>query len=138
LERRIGGTSEPVPTRFNGSFEESAAIAAAIAELAAQQLGHRRERLNADTSIYEYGADSVIGAKLCRAIEEKFAVPIKLRDLLENDTISQLASIVSTRLGKRAPAAITDPQWDRALREFKAGQLDVQTMERLVKAAVSA
>ncbi len=65
---------------------------------------------DADADFFELGGHSLLATQLVARMREEFAVPVTLRDLLENRTIARLSAVVDARLGDggRSPASRDD------------------------------
>ena len=64
----------------------------------------------ADADFFELGGHSLLATQLVARMREEFAVPVTLRDLLENRTIAQLSAVVDAR---RAGAGESSAGWDQ-------------------------
>lgn len=72
-----------------------------LAELFAETLG--LDDIGADADFFEYGGDSLAAIELLAAIDERFGVDLRDRDLLDAPTVAALAP----RLVRRRPAGST-------------------------------
>jgi polyketide synthase PksN len=145
---RHGGLSPRKATQG----DRTAPIANYILKFLASELGVEATSLNVRKDLREYGVDSLLGRRLLRALEERFAVRMSGRGLVENGTVTGLAKLVADAGAEESDAGASPGSPEAApyirvdveespsalgptaglLEKFRAGSIEYGEMEALI------
>jgi amino acid adenylation domain-containing protein len=87
------------PAKIQGS------LISQIAECAAQLLGCKSEAITAQQDLRELGLDSMRAAELSSALYASVGIGVGILDLLECDSVQEIAALLLNRAGDNAPMA---------------------------------
>jgi polyketide synthase PksM len=100
--------------------------------------------IRADRDLRDYGLDSVTGRRLLRGVTERFGVTLSGRELLEHQTIDQLAGVLARREASQgngagpcaagpAPGAADEEQvTSEYLQRFREGLMDLNDVKKMI------
>ncbi len=143
-------TLPSVPREKSGTLEEQ--VIDFITGYLSSLLGVPRSTLGEFEPLQTYGVDSIISARLARAILEAWSVELTIRNMFENPTIRGLGELVGTKLGalprseptqvEKPPVVDVAPRKADAdigvalLESFKNNELSLEEIHELLKDGV--
>jgi phthiocerol/phenolphthiocerol synthesis type-I polyketide synthase A len=125
-----------------------------ITKFLAEALNIPEQQIHAKRSLQAYGFDSIVGMRLARALEQRFATPVTGRVLFEHRTVDSLSAYLeskATRSNAGAAAGVGEDSAlaengqpestaaDRAidaLEQFKSGRLSRNDLEAFIEQSV--